>query len=37
MDALGIEGTLRASFAFYNTEEEIDSLVDGIEKVAKMF
>lgn len=37
MDALGIEGTLRASFAFYNTEEEIDALVTGIEKVAKMF
>ncbi|GHT76856.1 hypothetical protein FACS189463_2710 [Bacteroidia bacterium] len=37
MDALGIEGTLRASFAFYNTEEEIDGLVDGIEQVRKMF
>ncbi|MDR1682678.1 MAG: cysteine desulfurase [Candidatus Symbiothrix sp.] len=37
MDALGIEGTLRASFAFYNTEEEIDALVDGIERVSKMF
>jgi cysteine desulfurase/selenocysteine lyase len=37
MDALGIEGTLRASFAFYNTEEEIDVLVEGIKKVAKMF
>jgi cysteine desulfurase/selenocysteine lyase len=37
MDALGIEGTLRASFAFYNTEEEIDALVAGIEKVAEMF
>jgi cysteine desulfurase/selenocysteine lyase len=36
MDALGIEGTLRASFAFYNTEEEIDALVAGIEKVARM-
>jgi cysteine desulfurase/selenocysteine lyase len=37
MDALGIEGTLRASFAFYNTEEEIDALVAGIERVIKMF
>jgi cysteine desulfurase/selenocysteine lyase len=37
MDALGIEGTIRASFAFYNTEEEIDILVAGIERVAKMF
>ena len=37
MDALGIEGTLRASFAFYNTETEIDILASGIERVAKMF
>jgi cysteine desulfurase/selenocysteine lyase len=37
MDALGIEGTLRASFAFYNTEKEIDILVEGIQKVSKMF
>ena len=37
MDTLGIEGTLRASFAFYNTEEEIDILAEGIKKVAKMF
>jgi cysteine desulfurase/selenocysteine lyase len=37
MDALGIEGTLRASFAFYNTEEEIDYLTEGIQRVAKMF
>jgi len=37
MEALGIEGTLRASFAFYNTEEEIDFLVEGIERVIKMF
>jgi cysteine desulfurase/selenocysteine lyase len=37
MDALGIEGTLRASFAFYNTEKEIDTLVEGIKRVAKMF
>ena len=37
MDALGIEGTLRASFAFYNTKEEIDVLVEGIKKVVKMF
>lgn len=37
MDALGIEGTLRASLAFYNTVEEIDVLVEGIKKVAGMF
>jgi cysteine desulfurase/selenocysteine lyase len=37
MDALGIEGTLRASFAFYNTKEEIDTLIAGIEKIITMF
>ncbi|MDR0412193.1 MAG: cysteine desulfurase [Dysgonamonadaceae bacterium] len=37
MDAFGIEGTLRASFAFYNTEAEIDALVAGIGKVSGMF
>ena len=37
MHALGIEGTVRASFSFYNTEEEIDILVAGIERVRKMF
>ena len=37
MRVLGIEGTVRASFAFYNTKEEIDVLIAGIEKVSKMF
>ena len=37
MHELGIEGTVRASFAFYNTKEEIDTLIAGIEKVRKMF
>jgi cysteine desulfurase/selenocysteine lyase len=37
MDALGIEGTLRASFAFYNTETEVDALIAGIERVRRMF
>lgn len=37
MDSLGILGTARASFALYNTKEEIDILVAGIERVAKMF
>ena len=37
MDAMGIEGTVRASFAIYNTKEEIDILVRGIERAAKMF
>ena len=37
MERMGIEGTVRASFSFYNTREEIDSLCDGIEQVSKMF
>ena len=37
MDRLGIQGTVRASFALYNTKEEIDVLANGIERVAKMF
>jgi len=37
MDVLGIEGTVRASVAFYNTEEEIDRLVEGIKRIAAMF
>lgn len=37
MDRLGVLGTVRASFAFYNTKEEIDALVSGIERVSKMF
>ncbi|MDR2683101.1 MAG: cysteine desulfurase [Dysgonamonadaceae bacterium] len=36
MDALGIEGTVRASLALYTTEEEMDALVEGIERVRKM-
>lgn len=37
MDRLGVLGTVRASFALYNTKEEIDILADGIERVRKMF
>ena len=37
MDRLGILGTVRASFALYNTKEDVDALVAGIERVAKMF
>lgn len=37
MQRLGIEGTVRASFAMYNTKEEIDALVDGIHRVRRMF
>jgi cysteine desulfurase/selenocysteine lyase len=35
MDFYKIPGTVRASFAFYNTKEEIDTFVKGI-KTAKM-
>lgn len=37
MDAVGIEGTVRASFAFYNTKEEIDRLVAGLQRIIPMF
>ena len=37
MQRLGIEGTVRASFGLYNTKEEIDVLVAGIERVSRMF
>jgi cysteine desulfurase / selenocysteine lyase len=37
MDRLGIHGTMRASFAFYNTREEVDRLVNAIFKVKEMF
>lgn len=37
MQRLGVEGTVRASFAVYNTKEEIDALVAGVERVSKMF
>ncbi|MFN6946825.1 MAG: aminotransferase class V-fold PLP-dependent enzyme, partial [Cytophagaceae bacterium] len=36
MTRFNISGTIRASFAMYNTKEEIDRLVDGISKVKKM-
>ena len=37
MDRFEIPGTVRASFAVYNTENEIDVFIEGIEKVKKMF
>ncbi len=37
MDRLGIQGTVRASFALYNTMEEVDALVAGVKRVAAMF
>ena len=36
-DRLGISGTVRASFALYNTKEEVDTLVAGIRRVSQMF
>jgi len=37
MERFGITGTMRASFSFYNTTEEIDSLMTAIRKVKQMF
>ena len=34
---LGISGTVRASFALYNTKEEVDALIAGIKRVSQMF
>jgi len=37
MDRLGIPATARASFAFYNTREEVDALVRGVQEVRAVF
>ncbi|UGV40156.1 cysteine desulfurase [Methanococcoides orientis] len=37
MRSLGIEGTVRASFALYNTKEDVDMLIEGINKVEMMY
>ena len=37
MTRLGVQGTVRASFALYNTKEEVDALVAGIRRVSQMF
>ncbi len=37
MRRLGIEGTCRASFALYNTTDDVDALVNGIQRIRKMF
>ena len=37
MAHFGIDGTIRASLAFYNTREEIDQLIEGVKKVKMMF
>ncbi len=37
MTRLGISGTVRASFGLYNTKAEVDALVEGVRRVARMF
>ena len=37
MDAFGVEGMVRASFAMYNTREEVDQLVAGVKRIVKLF
>lgn len=37
MDFYNIPATARASFAIYNTEEDVDKLVEGIQKVKEVF
>jgi cysteine desulfurases, SufS subfamily len=37
MTRFGVPGTVRASFAFYNTKEEIDALSSGLERVLEVF
>ena len=37
MDRLNISGTVRASFALYNTRKEVDALVAGLRRVSQMF
>lgn len=36
MDALGVKGTIRASFAAYNTEEDVERLINGVAKAVDM-
>ena len=37
MQRFGVPATVRASFSFYNTLDEVDQLVAGIRRVQKMF
>ena len=37
MQRMGVTGTVRASFALYNTKDEVDLLVAGIRRVSQMF
>jgi len=36
MTSIGITGTIRASFAFYNTKEEVDNLINGLKRAIMM-
>jgi cysteine desulfurase/selenocysteine lyase len=35
MESFGLDGTVRASFAVYNTKEEIDMLLEGLKRIIK--
>jgi cysteine desulfurase/selenocysteine lyase len=37
MERFGVPATARASFAFYNTKQEVDALAEGIQKVKQIF
>ena len=37
MDFYGVPGTARASFAFYNTQEEVEKLFTGLQKIQRLF
>ena len=37
MERFGVPGTVRASFAVYNTREEVDQLVDGLREARRVF
>ena len=37
MDRFGVPATVRASFACYNTEAEVDALAEGLDKVRRLF
>jgi len=37
MEYLGVPGTARASFAFYNTAEEVERLFEALAKIQRMF
>ena len=37
MDRYGIPGTVRASFALYNTEAEVETFIEGVRRVSRMF